>query len=68
LNVVKQTGLGPGLGIYRQAERVGNVLAPVLSGALISQVGYAKALALIGAYTSFSSILFMMLFSDKKEM
>lgn len=67
LKSVNQVGLGPGLGIYRQAERIGNVLAPVLSGALISRFGYAEALALIGAYTSVSSILFVMVYADKKE-
>jgi len=64
---VNQAGLGPGLGIYRQAERIGNVLAPVLSGALISRFGYTGSLALIGAYTAVSSILFVMVFADKKE-
>ncbi|MFH2067688.1 MAG: MFS transporter [Pseudomonadota bacterium] len=64
---VNQAGLGPGLGIYRQAERIGNVLAPVLSGALISRFGYAGSLALIGAYAAVSSILFVMVFADKKE-
>ena len=61
LPVVRRVGLGSGLGIYRLAERAGNVIAPILAGYLLSTVGYAKALALLGAYTLGSSLLYLML-------
>ena len=48
LKAVKEAGLGPGLGIYRQVERVGNVVAPIILGVLASYMGYAK---MIGATT-----------------
>jgi MFS family permease len=66
LGAMQQIGLGQGLGIYRQAERVGNVLAPILLGVLISIMGYAKSLALIGVYTVISSLLF--LFVSRKHL
>ena len=59
LYVVRRVGLGQGLGIYRQAERIGNVLAPIITGVLIAGVGYAKSLAVIGGYTVISSLLFL---------
>ncbi|MEE8430200.1 MAG: MFS transporter [Candidatus Desulfatibia sp.] len=65
LKVVKEAGLGPGLGIYRQVERVGNVVAPIILGALASYMGYAKSLALIGIYTAFSSLLFLLIYKEE---
>jgi MFS family permease len=60
LNIVQQIGLGQGLGLYRQAERVGNVMAPILLGVLASIMGYARSVALIGVYTVISSLLFLL--------
>jgi len=65
LKAVNRVGLGPGLGIYRQVERVGNVLAPIILGALASFMGYAKSLALIGIYTAFSSLLFLLIYKEE---
>jgi len=65
LKAVKEAGLGSGLGIYRQVERVGNVVAPIILGVLASYMGYAKALALIGIYTAFSSLLFLLIYKEE---
>ncbi|MBW2207781.1 MAG: MFS transporter [Deltaproteobacteria bacterium] len=61
LQVVKTVGLGQSLGIYRLAERLGNVIAPILTGILLSTVGYAMALALLGVYTVISSLLYLLI-------
>ncbi|MBI9089216.1 MAG: MFS transporter [Desulfobacterium sp.] len=67
LKALQFVGLGPGLGIYRQSERIGNVLAPILAGTLITTMEYGSALAIIGIYTSLSSILFLVTFRDLQE-
>jgi dipeptide/tripeptide permease len=67
LKVVKEAGLGPGLGIYRQVERVGNVVAPIILGVLASYMGYAKSLALIGIYTAISSLLFLLIYKEESS-
>jgi hypothetical protein len=60
LQAVQQIGLGEGMGIYRQLERIGNILAPIITGLLITAVGYGNSLALIGSYTVISSLLFLL--------
>ncbi len=65
LKTVRQIGLGPGLGVYRQVERVGNILAPIILGVLASVVGYARSLALIGTYTVLSSLIYILISSRR---
>lgn len=65
LDSVKEIGIGPGLGIYRQMERVGNVVAPVLLGFLSSIFGYSKTLAIIGVFTVILSIVFQVVYCEK---
>jgi predicted MFS family arabinose efflux permease len=60
LQSVRSVGVGNGLGIYRLAERAGNVVAPLLAGALVMAVGYARSLAVLGAYTVASSLLYLL--------
>jgi hypothetical protein len=61
LYAVRRVGLGTGLGIYRLAERIGNVIAPIVAGFLLSVAGYSKSLAIIGIYTLVSSLLYVVL-------
>jgi MFS family permease len=61
LYAVRQVGLGAGLGLYRLAERVGNVVAPIIAGLLLSLIGFSKSLAVIGCYTLISSLLYLIL-------
>jgi len=65
LNAVKEIGVGPGLGVYRQMERLGNVIAPILLGLMSSIFGYSKALALIGVFTVLSSIIFQIVYREE---
>jgi MFS family permease len=67
LAAVKEIGTGRGLGVYRQMERLGNVLAPVLLGLISSMFGYSKTLAFIGIFTVLSSILFQALYREEDE-
>lgn len=65
LNAVKEIGVGPGLGVYRQMERLGNVIAPILLGLMSSKFGYSKTLALIGIFTVLSSIIFQIIYREE---
>lgn len=65
LNVVKEIGVGPGLGVYRQMERLGNVIAPILLGLMSSIFGYSKTLALTGILTFLSSIIFQVIYREE---
>ena len=65
LNAVKEIGVGPGLGVYRQMERLGNVIAPILLGLMSSKFGYSKTLALIGIFTVLSSIIFQVIYREE---
>jgi MFS family permease len=65
LNAVKEIGVGPGLGVYRQMERLGNVIAPILLGLMSSIFGYSKTLALIGIFTVLSSIIFQLVYREE---
>ena len=65
LNAVKEIGVGPGLGVYRQMERLGNVIAPILLGLMSSIFGYSKTLALIGIFTVLSSIIFQVVYREE---
>jgi len=65
LNAVKEIGVGRGLGVYRQIERLGNVVAPVLTGLISSMFGYSKTLALIGIFTVLSSIIFQVIYREE---
>lgn len=65
LNAVKEIGVGPGLGVYRQMERLGNVIAPILLGLMSSIFGYSKSLALIGVFTVLSSIIFQIMYREE---
>ncbi|MBW1801869.1 MAG: MFS transporter, partial [Deltaproteobacteria bacterium] len=67
LQVVRTVGLGQSLGIYRLAERMGNVIAPILMGILLSTVGYAMSLALIGIYTVISSFLYLLMTRKRSQ-
>ena len=67
LGVVQDVGLGSGIGIYRQLERIGNVLAPIILGVLASIFGFAKSLAIIGIYTAFSSLFFLLIYKDEER-
>jgi len=65
LNAVEEIGVGPGLGVYRQMERLGNVIAPILLGLMSSIFGYSLTLALIGVFTVLSSIIFQVIYRDE---
>lgn len=65
LDAVKKIGVGPGLGIYRQMERLGNVIAPILLGLMSTIFGYSKSLALIGVFTVLSSIIFLVFYREE---
>ncbi|MBU2623673.1 MAG: MFS transporter [Proteobacteria bacterium] len=65
LNAVKEIGVGPGLGVYRQIERLGNVIAPILLGVMSTTFGYSKTLALIGIFTVLSSIIFQVIYREE---
>jgi MFS family permease len=66
LQSVQQIGLGPGLGLYRQIERLGNVLATLIIGALASSIGFSKALGVVGATLILTSLLFGLLFRKEE--
>ncbi len=68
LEVMQQVGLGVGLGIYRQAERIGNVLAPICLGLMITSWGYGESLAVLGIFTVCAGLLFGILFVVRPEM
>jgi len=57
---VRSVGMGNGLGIYRLSERLGNVVAPILAGYLVTVMGYAKSLTVLGVYTVISSLLYLL--------
>ena len=67
LKSVQQVGLGPGLGIYRQMERLGNVLATLVIGALAAAIGFSRALGIVGLSLIVMSLLFAWLFQEEKE-
>jgi MFS family permease len=59
---VQSIGIGPGLGLYRQCERMGNVVAPLLLAWLITACGYGRALGIVGIYVILSGLLFRVLY------
>jgi MFS family permease len=65
LNAVKEIGIGPGLGVYRQMERLGNVIAPVLLGVMSSMFGYSKTLAITGIFTILAGIIFQVIYREE---
>lgn len=57
-----QYGHGPVLGIYRLIERCGSALGPVVFGFLTAALGHADAMALGGALTAVSVLIFCVVF------
>jgi MFS family permease len=58
LRQVRAVGVGSGMGLYTQCERLGNVLAPLVVGGLVAVFGFAPALSLLGGYIVVSSLLY----------
>jgi MFS family permease len=67
MNAVKELGIGPGLGVYRQMERLGNVIAPVLLGLMSSIFGYSKTLAVTGIFTVLAGIIFQIVYREESS-
>ncbi len=67
LRVMQRVGVGPGMGIYRQIERMGNVLAPICLGLMATHLGYAEALAALGVFTILASVFFSLVYVVKQE-
>jgi dipeptide/tripeptide permease len=59
---IQRIGIGPGLGLYRQCERMGNVVAPLLLAWLITSYGYGRALGIVGIYVILSGLLFRVMY------
>lgn len=64
---IQRIGIGPGLGLYRQCERMGNVAAPLLLAWLISACGYGRALGIVGIYVILSGLLFRVLYRPPEQ-
>ncbi|MFZ5570801.1 MAG: MFS transporter [Thermodesulfobacteriota bacterium] len=67
LPVMRRVGMGPGMGLYRQTERIGNILAPLLLGLMATRLGYAGSLALLGVFTMLASVLFALVYETNQE-
>jgi len=67
IRAVKEVGSGPGLGIYRLAERFGNVLAPIILGILITTIGIEMTVGLMGVYMILSSVVFSLIYKYSKR-
>ena len=68
LKVAEAEGTGKSLGFYRQGERMGNVIAPIIMGLLIARFGFSDALGILGIYIVLSGILFGVFFRvESKE-
>jgi predicted MFS family arabinose efflux permease len=57
--IVKELGLGTGMGIFRFWERIGNISGPVIISIFIAFSGYEKAVVYTGFISIATSIIFL---------
>ncbi|WP_374349332.1 MFS transporter [Chitinimonas sp.] len=61
-DAISQVGQATATGIFRLIERLGNVLGPLIAGALIASHGFKGAFYGIGLITLISSVVFTVVF------
>ncbi|SMC22878.1 Predicted arabinose efflux permease, MFS family [Andreprevotia lacus DSM 23236] len=61
-DAVQEMGQATTTGIFRLMERLGNVLGPLIAGALIASYGFKGAFYGVGILTLITTTLFMLLF------
>ena len=59
LDAVAKTGIGKAMGVQRAADKLGQMLGPLLVGALFASVGAASGLAITGALYLAATLLFL---------
>lgn len=60
LDVVKNMGVGSGMGLFRFWERIGNIAGPLLMGVLIVNNGYEQSLVIMGAISAVCSLVYLL--------
>lgn len=60
------TGTATVLGVFRLIERLGGAAGPAMAGALSSLYGPADAMAVLGAFSAVSSLLFLVIFLPRR--
>lgn len=61
LKSVQEMGSGKAMGIQRAADKLGQMIGPLLIGALFASVGAASGLAITGLIYLFATLLFLLL-------
>lgn len=61
LDAVKELGMGKAMGVQRAADKLGQMIGPLLIGALFASVGAASGLAITGVLYLAATLLFLAL-------
>ncbi|MCP4700414.1 MAG: MFS transporter [Gammaproteobacteria bacterium] len=59
--IVKQLGAGTGIGVFRFWERTGNVIGPLVMGALMTSAGYQQSVVWLGMIILACSFLYLIM-------
>ncbi|THF57247.1 MFS transporter [Pseudothauera rhizosphaerae] len=61
LDAVKEMGMGKAMGVQRAADKLGQMIGPLLIGALFASVGAASGLAITGTLYLAATLLFLLI-------
>ena len=65
--VVREIGVGTGMGVFRFWERTGNVAGPIVMGSLISSFGFKDAVVYTGMVSVITSMAYMIFILTGKK-
>jgi predicted MFS family arabinose efflux permease/uncharacterized membrane protein affecting hemolysin expression len=66
LDVIQRVGVGKAMSVQRAADKLGQMLGPIVLGAMMAAVGISKSVAIVGAIFFLATVLFMLISDESK--
>ncbi len=67
LNVIQRVGVGKAMSVQRAADKLGQMLGPLVLGSVIASVGINNGVALVGLLFFVSTFLFLLVVQDSPK-
>lgn len=66
LDVIKHVGVGKAMSVQRAADKLGQMLGPIVLGAMMAALGIGKSVAIVGAIFFLATLLFILISDESK--
>ena len=67
LEIIQRVGVGKAMSVQRAADKLGQMLGPIVLGAMMAAIGISKSVAIVGAIFFVATVAFIFMASEKKE-